>query len=86
MPYPRRTSHDGIVIVDAARLEACTEKIIDPRGHLMLDLVPQTNQEPQVLNNLTLKGALYVVEAALQFPMLEAPFARAAPRRRAWEE
>src|SRR3990172_2321696 len=37
----------------------------------MLDLVPQTNQEPQVLTDLTLKGALFVIEAPLQFPMLE---------------
>src|ERR1035437_7560529 len=37
----------------------------------MLDLASQTHQEPQVLNDLALKGALWVVEAPLQFPMPE---------------
>ena len=61
---------DVLVVVQAASLKACAEKIVDAGRHLVLDFMSQGDQESQIVCGIFVNGRSRAIQASFQFPVL----------------
>lgn len=58
------------VVVETTRTELRTERTVESRRHLVLDFMPDTDQEPQIISRILVDRRVCIVDAPLQLPML----------------
>jgi len=60
-----------IIVIKCACLIPAAEPRIERSGHLVLDLMAKANEETKVISRIFVDGGAALVQAALQFPVLE---------------